>query len=104
MQRSEQVAGTVWLSGALWLGLHYFVHTRGEFGPAPNPLGLWWLKLQRAGAVLFGAALFLTGSCYLLYYAGGEDMRAVAPVAHRVVGLAGRLRLAPVPAARAVVR
>jgi hypothetical protein len=51
------VAG-LWLSGGLWLLLHYFLTSESEFGPQRNPLEPWWLKFH--GAFAF-AAIWLFG-------------------------------------------
>jgi hypothetical protein len=111
------VAAGLWASGALWLVFHHFVRGKGEFGPTISPLEPWWLRLHGAaafgflwifgllwgvhmvngwtagrrrwsGGVMFAAAVFLIVSGYLLYYAGGEDLRALASAAHWIVGLA----------------
>lgn len=111
------VLGGLWLSGAAWLVLHYFLQRSGEFGPQPNPLEPWALKLH--GAFAFGAlwiggllwavhvvpawqrghrwasgiatvALFviLAVSGYLLYYASAESLRAGVTLLHWLLGLA----------------
>lgn len=51
------VAG-LWLSGGLWLLLHYFLTSESEFGPQRNPLEPWWLKFH--GAFAF-AVIWLFG-------------------------------------------
>jgi hypothetical protein len=111
------VGALLWLSGAAWLGFHYFVKVKGEFGPSPSPLEPWWLKLHGAAAfaslfivgLLWGvhvvrgwnygerrasgtALLVLLGalslSGYLLYYAGSDALRAAVSLAHWIPGLA----------------
>jgi hypothetical protein len=111
------VAAGIWSTGALWLTLHYFFQRHAQFGTQANPAEPWALKLHGAfgfaalwvfgllwgvhivngwtsgrrrwsGALLFGliAVLGLTG--YLLYYAGGDDLREAVSTLHWVVGLA----------------
>lgn len=105
------------VSGIIWLLLHYFVVVPGEYGPQIHPLEPWMLRLHGAAAMagliiygsllpvhirrawsirrnialgigLVGIMLLLTVSGYLLYYAGGEDIRPVISAAHWIVGLA----------------
>jgi hypothetical protein len=107
----------LWLSGAVWLGLHYFGEVEGEFGTEPNPLEPWMLKAhgaamipallglgglfvvhiskgwahreQRvAGLVLSAFLVLLVASGWLLYYGGAEGLRESTSVAHWVLGLA----------------
>jgi hypothetical protein len=116
----QSVAAVVWASGAAWLVFHYFVRTRGEFGPEPSPVEPWWLKLHGAaafgalwafgllwgvhvvngwgarrrrwsGGVMVALALVLIGSGYLLYYAGDDEARAVVSLTHWLIGLAAPL-------------
>lgn len=104
------------LSGATWLLLHYFGQIDGEFGPEINPFEPWMMKLhglflipallgigamfvahipkgwnhkeQRVLGISLGAALLgLTSSGYLLYYAGGETLRAWTSMIHWTTGL-----------------
>ncbi|MCJ2181591.1 hypothetical protein MTR62_02535 [Novosphingobium sp. 1949] len=112
------LSGTgLWLSGAGWLLLHYYGQVEGEFGPEVNPLEPWMMKLhglclipallglgglfvahvpkgwnhtaQRlAGIVLSLVLTVLVSSGYLLYYAGGETLRAGSSLTHWVLGLA----------------
>ncbi|MFT3906259.1 MAG: hypothetical protein QM718_08150 [Steroidobacteraceae bacterium] len=106
----------LWLSGALWLLVHYFGRVQGEFGPEANPAEPWLLRLHGAAllALLLGVGsllvvhvwrgwayrqqrwiglslLILLGllvlSGYLLYYAGDEALRAWDSVVHWSVGL-----------------
>ncbi len=37
---------TLWLSGMLWLGFHYFISISTTFGSAPHSLERWWLRLH----------------------------------------------------------
>jgi hypothetical protein len=111
------VAGLLFATGALWLGFHYFVQVKGEFGPAPHPLEHWWLRLHGAaamaglvvagsllpihirrgwhqrrnlllGIVLLSTVLLLTVSGYALYYFGGEQARPWISLFHWAIGLA----------------
>lgn len=111
------IGGGIWGSGMLWLALNYAAPVRGPFGPEPNPfepwalrvhglfafatmalLGLLWAvhivngwtsgRRRWSGATLVGLAGFLTLTGYLLYYAGGEQTRALVSVAHWSVGAA----------------
>lgn len=107
----------LWLSGALWLGFHYFLQVPGEFGARPNPLELWWLRLHgftgflmlvAIGSVLpihtrrawhlhknrssgFGmhaVLLWLSISGYALYYFANDANEAWLPLLHWVAGMA----------------
>ncbi|MEP6484366.1 MAG: hypothetical protein ABJB01_07945 [Rudaea sp.] len=108
---------TTWLSGAVWLVLHYFFARRGEFGAEPNPFEFWILALHGAcafatlwlagwiwtthiepwwrggrrrrnsGVVLISVALILIVSGYLLYYASGDALREWTALVHWIVGL-----------------
>jgi hypothetical protein len=107
----------VWMSGALWLLFHYFLTTPGAFGPAPNPLEKWWLRLHglfafatlvvtgsvlpvhargawqknknRATGVLMKSwMLWLAASGYALYYFSSEANEAWLPPLHWMAGLA----------------
>lgn len=108
--------GGLWLSGAAWLLLHYYGQREGEFGPEMNPLEPWMMKAhglvlipvllgiggmfvahipkgwthmrQRvAGIALCAVLALLILSGYMLYYAGGEDLRIWTSLVHWVVGL-----------------
>ena len=110
------VLGSTWITGAGWLVFHYFLKRQGPFGPEPHPLEAWWLTAHGAGAfaalwlcgllwavhiraglrlprrrtsgiVLIVLLALLIATGYLLYYAGGERLRAGASLAHSVVGL-----------------
>lgn len=109
--------GALWLSGAAWLLLHYYGQMPGEFGPEMNPLEPWMMKAhglvlipallgiggmfvvhipkgwdyrhQRiAGIALCAVLAVLVITGYMLYYAGDEDLRALASLAHWCIGLA----------------
>lgn len=107
----------LWLTGAVWLLLHYFFMRQGEFGPEHSPLEGWTLKAHAAfaflalwtlgllwgvhvvngwrlarrrwtGGVLMAVMGLLSLSGYLLYYAGDDQLRTLVSVAHWTVGLA----------------
>jgi hypothetical protein len=48
----------LWLSGCIWLVVHFFFPVTSDFGPAPNPSEPWLLRLH--GCVAVGA-VFLFG-------------------------------------------
>ena len=107
----------LWLTGGGWLLLHFFGQQEGDFGPEMNPLEPWMMALhglfvipallaigatfvahipkgwarrrQRVpGIVLCGALAVLIASGYLLYYAGGEELRFWNSTVHWTLGLA----------------
>ena len=109
------VGALLWVSGALWLVLHYVFPQSTAFGPLPNPWeaplmrvhGLiavcavfligWMMaahvtarwaseRNRRSGLVLAGAALLLVLSGYALYYTTGAPHDGAA-IAHQVVGV-----------------
>ncbi len=111
------VFGVLWISGATWLVLHYFLQRAGDFGPLPHPLEPWMLKLHGAfafaalwiGGVLWAVHIvpawrrghrrgsgiatlvlfaILAVSGYLLYYGSGDTLRATVALAHWLIGLA----------------
>lgn len=111
------VTGALVVTGILWLVLHYFFASAGEFGGVMHPLEPWVLRLHgaaaMAGLVVYGSLLpvhiqrawsvrrnivlgiglvclmlLLTLTGYLLYYAGGEQTRPVISTLHWLVGLA----------------
>ena len=47
------------LSGIVWIVLHYFMVTQGEFGETHHPLENWMLKIHGAAAM---AGLIIYGS------------------------------------------
>ena len=104
------------VSGAIWLVLHFFMVSQGEFGAAHHPLETWMLKLHgaaaMAGLIIYGSLLpihirrawvirrniflgislvvlmlLLTISGYLLYYAGGEEARPIISATHWILGV-----------------
>lgn len=106
----------LWLSGALWLGFHYFLRSAGEFGEVAHPLEIWWLRVhglmafamlvalgsvlpihvRRAwhlhknrwsGAGMMAVLLWLTLTGYALYYFSSDENEAWLPLLHWVVGL-----------------
>ena len=106
----------LFISGlAHWVLHGWFLH-QGDFGPEPNPLEPWMLKLhgaaamlgllvlgslvsthihrfwrlrrnRSAGGVFLSTALLLVLSGYGLYYFGGEQARALSRQTHIVIGL-----------------
>lgn len=116
------VFALLWLSGALWLGFHYFLRVPGEFGVVPQPLEKWWLRLHGlmgfAMLVAIGSVLpihtrrawhlhknrstgfwmqailsWLALTGYALYYFASDANEAWLPLLHWVVGLALPLML-----------
>lgn len=106
----------LFLSGLVHYVLHGWFMTQGQFGPAPNALEPWMLKLhgaaamlglmvlgslltvhidrfwrlrrnRRAGGIFLVCALLLIGSGYGLYYFGGEQARILCRQLHIVIGL-----------------
>jgi hypothetical protein len=51
-------AALLWLSGVLWLVLHYAFPQAGPFGPLPNP---WEAAVMRVHGVLAVSGVFLLG-------------------------------------------
>lgn len=111
------VTAAIFLSGAVWTGLHWFARVEGEFGPAFHPAEPWLLKAHGAAAMavlvvigtllpihvkrgwlaghnrLTGVGLLvffgaLTLTGYGLYYLGEESVRAFTSLAHIWLGLA----------------
>lgn len=106
----------LWLTGVVWLVLHYFGQIQGEFGPEENPVDPWMLRLhgfalilallgigsmfvahipkgwthraQRvAGIVLSAFLCTLIVSGYMLYYVSSDDLRQWTSLIHWAVGL-----------------
>lgn len=106
----------LWLTGAIWLVLHYFFEIEGEYGTETNPLEPWMLKIhglllipallalggllvvhipkgwrqksqRSAGLILTAILIILILSGYLLYYAGDADLRQVSSLVHWLFGL-----------------
>jgi len=109
------VATLLWVSGAVWLVLHYVFPQPSEFGPLPNPweaplmrthgliaVGavflIGWMtaahvtarwssdRNRRSGLALGGTAVLLILSGYALYYTTGSSHDAAALV-HEAVGV-----------------
>jgi hypothetical protein len=107
----------MWVTGCVWLVLHYFLQRNGQYGPELHPLEPWMLKAhglflipallamggltfvhlpvgwrdrsrRNLGLALTIVAAFLLVTGYLLYYAGGETLREWSAITHWVVGLA----------------
>jgi hypothetical protein len=110
----------VWITGILWLVLHYFMMRQGEFGSEPHPFEAWSLRMHGliAFVTLFVAGLlwgvhvrpgllgpkrrtsgiallvllgWLAATGYLLYYASDDGLRNLARWAHWLVGVAAAL-------------
>jgi hypothetical protein len=110
------------VSGVIWILLHFFMVTQGEFGETHHPLENWMLKTHggaaMAGLIIYGSLLpihirrawairrniflgiglvllmlLLTITGYLLYYAGGEDTRPIISAAHWILGIGAPLLL-----------
>lgn len=111
------VAALLWISGASWVGVHYFLQQRGPFGNVPNAAEHWLVVAHGAGAFAglwlggwlwrahvtpwrrhgtrrnSGNALLWIGgvlivSGYMLYYVAGETLREWSSLTHWGVGLA----------------
>ena len=111
------VAAVLWMTGAVWLAAHYFWTKQGEYGPQTSPAEPWSLRLHGlfamaalaflgllwavhivrgwrarrgrvSGSVLFGLALVLVLTGYLLYYIGDDDLRGWTSLIHWTLGLA----------------
>jgi succinate dehydrogenase hydrophobic anchor subunit len=109
------VSALLWLSGVLWLLLHYFMPLHNEFGTLPNPAeaplmrvhGLiavlavflcGWLGAghiaarwsaaanRRSGLWLLGCAAVLVVTGYALYYSTGA-LHSGAALLHEVLGV-----------------
>jgi hypothetical protein len=109
--------GAVLATGICWLILDRWGQRPTEFGLEPSPAAPWVLRAHGAAAMLvllvFGAMIplhlrrgwraranrrsgaIIAASCallvlsgYALYYAGGEELRRVAVLAHDVLGCA----------------
>ncbi|HEY6824115.1 MAG TPA: hypothetical protein VI195_06715 [Steroidobacteraceae bacterium] len=109
------VAALLWLSGALWLGLHHAFPQQSAFGPLPNPLEaplmrvhgliavggvflIGWMtaahvtarwsseRNRRSGFALGVTALLLVFSGYALYYTTGSPHDS-AGILHEAIGL-----------------
>ncbi len=110
-------------SGALWFSLHRWGQIEGEFGPEPNPLAPWLIKIHGASAFLaliglgyllathvhvawrtrlnrvFGLTLLMVIialglSGYMLYYGQGETVHEITRWVHLTLGMLLPLTLA----------
>jgi hypothetical protein len=110
----------IWVTGAAWVLLHYFLVREGPFGPSPHPLEFWsraahgafafgalwlfgllwgahvlegWRSLRRrwSGSLIFGLFAWLVFSGYLLYYLGNDGVIEAAALLHWTIGLASPL-------------
>lgn len=108
--------GLLFISGVVWLSLHWWFRPKGEFGETVHPAEPWLLKIHGAAAmaalVVLGTLLpghvrrgwntrrnrfsgvellILNGvmivSGYGLYYAGGESFRSAISITHWIAGL-----------------
>lgn len=111
------VGGGLWLSGGAWLIFRYFLRQLGEWGPEPNVLEPWWLRLhgafafaalwtfgllwgvhiarawgsgdrRRTGLLLLTWLVVQAGTGYLLLYAGDDGVFSLLSPVHWVSGLA----------------
>jgi hypothetical protein len=110
------VGAGVWISGVGWIGDHYLFAPRDTLVLTGTSEPLWlkihgafafltmwtagllwgmhivkaWLRRRRrwSGSTLLAALMLLMLSGYLLYYAGGDRLRAVISLIHQVLGLA----------------
>ena len=107
----------LWLSGGLWLIYHFYLRRPGPWGPEPDMLEPWWLKLHGlfafatlwligllcglhivrawqsgrrrwSGSLLLAWLLALTLTGYLLIYAGDDGAWGLLSPAHWIAGLA----------------
>jgi len=114
------IGAGLWLTGAAWLLLHFFMVRETDFGPARDPLEHWsivahgafafaalWLfgvlwgthitkrwKAKRhrwSGGLLFLFLATLSLSGYLLYYVGDDAAREFISKGHWIIGLASPL-------------
>lgn len=110
------VCALLWLSGSVWMLLHYFFPVVTEFGPSPNPwepfiirlhgilavgtvflLGwiasrhiseAWSLRRnQVSGIVLSSVCAVLVLSGYALYYLADDRARNGSAVVHQILGV-----------------
>jgi hypothetical protein len=109
--------GMLFVTGLLWLGLHYGTQTDEESGPAIHPAEPWLLRLHGLGAFVTllvlgavyvrhlhpawqakrnrGSGALLTGSLgllilsgYGLYYFAGDALRSWTGFVHNALGIA----------------
>jgi len=108
--------GLLWVSGLGWVVSHYVLAGHSEFGDAPHPSELWWLRVHGAAMLAFLIALgimiplhmtpnwrrranrrsgvlmllvvgILVLTGYGLYYVGDESSRPWISAVHWIVGL-----------------
>ena len=106
----------VWISGAAWLMVHYWLEPEDAAGLPGSPAGPWWLKIHGAfaflaiwtgglvwglhvvkawhrrrhrwsGGIVIGSLLLLIVSGYLLYYVGEDHVRHGISLLHWILGL-----------------
>ena len=70
----------LWLSGAVWLVLHFALALQTPFGPLPNP---WEAVLMRMHGVLAVGGVFLLG-----WIVGGHTIERWGSARNRLSGLA----------------
>lgn len=109
---------SLWLSGVLWIVLHYAFPQASAFGPGPNPWEaptirlhglvavasvflLGWITARHvvdawsanrrfaSGLSLFIACAILVVSGYALYYVSTESIRISIALLHEVLGAGG---------------
>jgi hypothetical protein len=109
------ICALLWLSGALWMILHYLYPGSTDFGPAPNrwePLTIrlhgvlaiatifllgwitsrhithtWYQHRNRiSGIALSGACAILVISGYALYYLVDDQARYAVAILHEILG------------------
>lgn len=106
----------LFLSGLLWILIHYFVPYRSDWGETTHPIESWILKIHGAvamialivlgtliplhikkgwlgkvnlqtGVTLIGVNLILILTGYALYYTGMERIRNFSSWTHSVLGI-----------------
>jgi hypothetical protein len=109
-------AGGVWLSGVVWLALHWWPRRPDVFGLTRHPVEPWtliahaafgvvvtwlfgllwgthvrlgWLLRQRrtSGVIVIAVLIALVLSGFVLYYVGDERARTATSLFHWIVGL-----------------
>jgi hypothetical protein len=111
------VCALLWLSGCIWMALHYFFQASTQFGPGPNPwepvairvhgivaistvflfgwiasrhvyIG-WYRRRNRvSGIALSSICVLLVLSGYALYYLPDDQLRNGSALLHQVLGVA----------------